>query len=304
MTIGELMNEKFLNSIKVIALIIMSRNPLDKAISDVKSSFSGIKPPVVNERIEGYASRKKGRLATIASFEEDFSHNKYDEDNQKELEISLWKEKFERLSDESNNKIQDLENTIITSNIRVEKIERYAFLLEKKVLSLETENEKIKKESENNKAIASKVSKSATKAASAAAALSNEAIQTNTIATEINKIYEKFTSMTIKPTSSTASTTTTPKSKSKPKFNEYMCTVTNAVKHISTRFLLQIPTDPKQNIDFIPKSNLDMLPEYLRVHISFEPLMAPVLMGDVLQSLYEDQEEEDEDDGGDNGKGK
>ena len=282
----------------------MSRNPLDKAISDVKNSFSGIKPPVVNERIEGYASRKKGRLATVASFEEDFSHNNYDEDNQKELEISIWKEKFERLSDASSKKIQDLENTIITNNIRVEKIERYAFLLEKKVLSLETENEKIKKESENNKAIASKASKSATKAASAAAALSNENIQTNTIATEINKIYEKFTSMTIKPTS-TSTTATTPKSKSKPKFNEYICTVTNAVKHISTKFLLQIPTDTKQNIDFIPKSNLDMLPEYLRVHISFEPLMAPVLMGDVLQSLYEDQGEEDEEeDGDDNGKGK
>ena len=280
----------------------MSRNPLDKAISDAKSSFSGIKPPVVNERIEGYASRKKGRLATIASYEEDFSHNNYDEDNQKE--ISIWKEKFERLSDESNKKIQDLENTIITNNIRVEKIERYAFLLEKKVLSLETENEKIKKESENNKAVAGKTSKSATKAATAAAALSNEAIQTNNIATEINKIYEQFTSMTIKPTSTSSTTTTTPKSKSKPKFNEYMCTVTNEVKHISTRFLLQIPTDTKQSIDFIPKSNLDMLPEYLRVHISFEPLMAPVLMGDVLQSLYEDQEEEDEEDGGNNGKGK
>jgi hypothetical protein len=66
---------------------------------------------------------------------------------------------------------------------------------------------------------------------------------------------------------------------------EYICTLKNKLNKRATRFILRISPN---EYDFIPKANMSMLPDYLQKHISFDPNMAPVITGDILQNLYED----------------
>jgi hypothetical protein len=88
---------------------------------------------------------------------------------------------------------------------------------------------------------------------------------------------------------------------------DYVCTVKNKRKRTATRFVITMNSgageaadkveSDEPNIDFVPKANVTMLPEYARAHLAFEPNMFPVLMGDILQELYrEDDDEEPEQD--------
>jgi hypothetical protein len=48
--------------------------------------------------------------------------------------------------------------------------------------------------------------------------------------------------------------------------------------------------DAGVQITYEPKANLDLLPDYLRQNIKFEQQMAPVLMLDVLNAMYGDEQ--------------
>ena len=118
-------------------------------------------------------------------------------------------------------------------------------------------------------------------------------VDDNGIITQVEKykklvaFYEAATSMTVKADGD----------------KDYVCTVKNKRKRTATRFVITMngaseATDKVEsdepNIDFVPKANVTMLPEYARAHLAFEPNMFPVLMGDILQELYREEEDEDE----------
>lgn len=90
-------------------------------------------------------------------------------------------------------------------------------------------------------------------------------------ATELIAFYDRMTSMSVSLSNEV-----------------FTCTVKNAIKRQATVFTISSDKE-KDLIHFHPTVNIDMLPEYLRAQIAFEPNMAPVLMGDILQSLYEEE---------------
>ena len=68
-----------------------------------------------------------------------------------------------------------------------------------------------------------------------------------------------------------------------------VCTLKNRVKRNVTRF--QIKDNGGDEVQYIPKANISLLPEYLQSELSFERNMAPVLLADALQALYDDSED-------------
>lgn len=74
---------------------------------------------------------------------------------------------------------------------------------------------------------------------------------------------------------------------------EYICTVKNASARKATRFTLQKTQHADGNILVHPKGNVRLLPEYLQEgDIVCEAAVVPVLLGDVLQILFKDDEKE------------
>ena len=89
--------------------------------------------------------------------------------------------------------------------------------------------------------------------------------------------YERMTSMTVK--------------KEKKKDVIYNCSLKNEINRRVIQFNIKFETfKDKNDIIFEPKVNGHNLPEYLRGGITGEAIMAPVIMGDILQMLYEDKE--------------
>jgi hypothetical protein len=68
----------------------------------------------------------------------------------------------------------------------------------------------------------------------------------------------------------------------------YSCTIKNDINRRITKFNITLESD---QLIFEPKANSNMLPEYLREGITGEARMAPVILGDILQQVYEDKEE-------------
>jgi hypothetical protein len=103
---------------------------------------------------------------------------------------------------------------------------------------------------------------------------SNPTSQENQKLRDIISFYEKLTCMSVKP--------------SLDEEHKYICTVKNHVKRAAIKFELESAMSTE--IIFRPIANIHHLPEYLHGEISFEAAMAPVMMGDILQGLYgEDQ---------------
>mmetsp|Transcript_19465 Transcript_19465/g.18793 ORF Transcript_19465/g.18793 Transcript_19465/m.18793 type:complete len:222 (-) Transcript_19465:35-700(-) len=83
--------------------------------------------------------------------------------------------------------------------------------------------------------------------------------------------YETMTSMTLKCEDN----------------GEHICTVKNRVKKVATRFKINFNDE---DIQYVPIANAALLPEYLQSELSFDEHMAPVLVGDILQSLYKEDD--------------
>jgi hypothetical protein len=65
-----------------------------------------------------------------------------------------------------------------------------------------------------------------------------------------------------------------------------VCTLKNRVKRKALRF--SIKDSGIDDLDYVPKANIDVLPEYMQSELTFERNMAPVLLADALQALYDD----------------
>ena len=71
----------------------------------------------------------------------------------------------------------------------------------------------------------------------------------------------------------------------------FVCTVKNRSMQRVTKFkITEREGEQNENMEFKPLANADFLPEYLRAHINFEAEMAPVILGDVLQNIFTEDE--------------
>ena len=77
-----------------------------------------------------------------------------------------------------------------------------------------------------------------------------------------------------------------------------LCTAKNHMRRILTRFSIEMPSaeDGEQTeVQYAPLANINLLPDYLQNKITCEKPMVPVMLGDILQSLFEEEENEDKD---------
>ena len=66
----------------------------------------------------------------------------------------------------------------------------------------------------------------------------------------------------------------------------YICTLKNKVKKNATRFVIE--DKKKDELEYIPKANVNLLPDYLQNEITFERNMAPIILADAIQALYDE----------------
>lgn len=70
--------------------------------------------------------------------------------------------------------------------------------------------------------------------------------------------------------------------------NQILCTMKNRMKRLVTRFAIEVPEKENQEISYVPLANISLLPEYLQGEIACEKAAVPVIIGDILQSLFEE----------------
>lgn len=66
--------------------------------------------------------------------------------------------------------------------------------------------------------------------------------------------------------------------------DEFLCTVKNSSKRILTKFAIQLSEDG--SLSFVPDTNIEYLPEYLQASVAFDKALAPLMLGDVLQTMF------------------
>lgn len=75
----------------------------------------------------------------------------------------------------------------------------------------------------------------------------------------------------------------------KGEYSNYICTIKNKHRRVASRFVIAVDEKAKNlNLKYTPGANIQALPDYLHNAIEFEAGMAPVLLGDVLNSVFED----------------
>lgn len=163
----------------------------------------------------------------------------------------FWKEKHDKLFAEYKTQ-QDNLNAALKRN---ESLENYVKLLEQKSESNQTEYLKIFNDNVTAKSLQEKV-----------------------------KFYESITGLTIKANET----------------QEYTCTMKNGMSRLVTRFAARIrpqdeevpaDSDPDNDLQFRPVGNVHLLPEYLRGEIECSSEMGPVLLGDIIRNVFEEQQQ-------------
>lgn len=66
-----------------------------------------------------------------------------------------------------------------------------------------------------------------------------------------------------------------------------VCTLKNRVKRNATRFMIE--NSNNDEIDYIPRGNINLLPDYLQQEMTCERNMAPIVLADAVQALYDDE---------------
>lgn len=200
-----------------------------------------------------FASRKRGRISVITRGKDRLDVTNESRDEEVSREITFWREKYESLRMVRMGAEEELEAQLELMTEREGKLERYAELLEKKIEILNERNPSQPKDdlSEKLDGYRKKLC-----------------------------FFETMTSMTVKCEEN----------------ESYICTVKNKLKKVAVRFKVVMSDDTtkdaadntEQDVQYTPLANANLLPEYLQSEISFETNMAPVLTGDILQSLYEE----------------
>lgn len=208
---------------------------------------------IVIDTIKTQSSNKKLRL------NQDTKSNKV-------IQAESWRDKFVRILNDKEDEINDLEKELEITKAREKQLEAYSLLLEEK---LKVNEQQITQFNDTS---------SLPSNTSSITSSSGNSDENSTLTDDISilrdtvKFYEKVTSCAVK--------------RSLESNNKYICTVKNELYRTAIKFELDIG----EEIVFTPIANIDYLPDYLHCQISFEPKMAPVMMGDILQALYEEKE--------------
>ena len=162
----------------------------------------------------------------------------------------FWKQKYEEVKQLHEEAEADLERQLHVSKDREVALEKYSNLLLEKIAILENDLKANEKNRFDEKT-ADKI----------------EAQR------RLLMFFELMTSMTVKEEGG----------------GKMVCTLKNRVKRNATRFVVE-NCDDEGDIDYIPKGNINLLPEYLQKELSFERNMAPIVLADALQALYDDED--------------
>ena len=200
-----------------------------------------------------FASRKRGRISVITRGSDTLNVKDESKDVEISAEVAFWREKYESLRLVKSGAEEELEEQLQLVTEREGKLEKYANLLEQKIEILKDHIPLQSKDDLNEKL--------------------------NGYRKKLC-FFETMTSMTVKCDDSEI----------------YICTIKNRLRKTATRFQIVLNDGDEKtvllsetpDINYAPIANSNLLPEYLQSEISFESDMAPVLMGDILQSLYED----------------
>lgn len=241
------------------------------------------------KEINTYGSRKRGAISTLTSYHDEFQeYSNSDEtvdsaDTSSKINDETYKGKYESICLESKKMKSEL-NKIKQRDMQ---LEEYAALLEAKNEILVKEIKQLKEAQVSNTHTVTSATSSSSD--------NNEKLESDLENTrKIVSFYELMTCMKVEyhPSVTATGSTATTVNNTQPKSNEYTCTIKNKVQRIATRFVLRTPipnTATSQNLDFLPKANVIYLPEYLRAHVNFEATNAPVMMGDILLSLFNEE---------------
>ena len=222
---------------------------LEDAITAAKCAFDEGESLIIDRT--KFASRKRGRISVISRGKDRLEIKDVNMHEEVPSEVAFWRDKYESLRSVKVGAEEELEAQLELMTEREVKLEKYAKLLERKI---EIMNETGQKQ------------------------LSGEIDQKLDGYRKKLSFYEALTSMTIKCEEN----------------EEYVCTVKNKLKRIATRFKIVLPGDLDEkdssnspvDIQYLPIANANLLPEYLQSEISFQENIAPVLLGDILHSLY------------------
>ena len=201
-----------------------------------------------------FASRKRGRISAITRGKDRLDIKDVSIEMETSTQVAFWREKYESLRLVKSGAEEELESQLELVTEREGKLEKYANLLEQKIDLLKETNHLQSKDDLNEKLDGYRKKLC---------------------------LFETMTSMTIKCEDN----------------DTYICTVKNRLKKVAARFQIALNDHDEKtvlssetpDIHYAPIANANLLPEYLHSEISFESDMAPVLMGDILQSLYEDE---------------
>ena len=200
-----------------------------------------------------FASRKRGRISVVSRGKDRLEIKDDNKDEEVSSEVSFWRDKYESLRLVKFGAEEELEAQLELMTERELKLEKYSTLLEQKIDIMNESNPLQTKDDLNMKL---------------------DGYRKKLL------FFEAMTSMTVKCEDN----------------DTYICTVKNKLKKVATRFKIvmddcdekTVMSTEAPDVQYAPIANATLLPEYLQSEISFESNMAPVLIGDILQALYED----------------
>jgi hypothetical protein len=201
-----------------------------------------------------YASRKRNRICTVTNSNDVIDTNilRQEHDNDVNVEANFWQHKYECLVSERIEAEKDFEKQLNVMDDIVQRKDSYIKLLEKKINSLEkTGNGNVNVNVDDDLKLKSR----------------------------LVSFYEQMTCMSVKV-----------KDDDKCDYSNYVCTIKNKQRRVASRFVIAVDDTSKNNVSlkYTPGANIQVLPDYLHNTIEFEAGMAPVLLGDVLNSMFED----------------
>eukprot|EP01041_Mallomonas_annulata_P005124 gene5124-10247_t len=226
------------------------KRTLEEAINIAKLDSDDKENMIVIDRTK-YLSRKGGRCCSVTRGDQEIKNNFTCEkrySNVGEDDDLTWKSRFMQMKQLHFESEKDLENTLILNAERESEFRKYMNVLEEKNEYLES-LVKIK-ELDSNPSVENEVLKM------------KRAL----------KFYEVLTSVSLKADED----------------QNMVCTMKNKINKRVTRFVITNPDDniDSMELDYRPIANVELFPEYLHNHITFNPNMAPILLGDILQAVY------------------
>lgn len=200
-----------------------------------------------------FASRKRGRISVVSRGKDRLDVKEDNKEEEIASEVAFWREKYESLRLVKFGAEEELEAQLELMTEREGKLEKYSTLLEQKIEIMNESNPLQSRDDLNVKL---------------------DGYRKKLL------FFETMTSMTVKCEDN----------------DEYICTVKNKLKKVATRFKIvlndcdetTVLSAEAPDLQYAPIANATLLPEYLQSEISFEANMAPVLIGDILQALYDD----------------